>query len=307
MILSNINTMFRSDPTRTLTLRKRYESEMYKRFRKLKGDIRTSIVTNDCFALKQPVVNVPLGSRQFAYDRDPERVVLFLGWLQKQVDNNILEVYYGNQLGSSIEEAWMNTYIRTAYEKGIERGQQEMKGAGYTIPTTASVTASMQMPFHIDRVGLLYTRNFTGLKGITDEMSKQIAEILAEGMATGEGPLELARKINNRVDKIGLTRAKTLARTEMIRSHHQAMMQEFKNWGVVGVTVLAEWITAGDARVCPLCKKITSRNNGFGPGIFTIDQIMGLIPLHPGCRCIAIPLDITDNARLTNILKSREN
>ncbi len=282
MILSNINTMFKIDPTRTLTLRNRYASQMYNRFRKLKGDIRTSIVTNDVFALRQPTVNEPLGRRQFEFVRDPERVVLFLDWLQKQVDNNILEVYYGNQLGSSIEEAWMNTYIRTDYEKDHETGQQELRGAGYEIPVTASVTASMQMPFHIDRVGLLYTRNFTGLKGITDEMSKQIAEILAEGMATGEGPLELAKRINNRVDKIGLTRAKTLARTEIIRAHHQAMVQEFRNWGVVGVRVLAEWVTAGDGRVCPLCKKKASKNNGYGPGIYTLDQVSGLIPLHPG-------------------------
>jgi SPP1 gp7 family putative phage head morphogenesis protein len=275
MILSNINTMFRGDPTRTLTLRKRYESEIYKRFRRLKGDIRTSIVTNDCFALKQPVTNAPLGSRQFAFERDSAKVVLFLEWLQKQVDNNILEVYYGNQLGSSIEEAWMNMYIRTSYEKGIGRGQQEMLSAGYTIPATVSSATAMQMPFHIDRVGLLYTRNFTGLKGITDEMSKQIAEILAEGMATGEGPLELARRINNRVDKIGLTRAKTLARTEMIRSHSDAMLLEFENWGVAGVSVLAEWITAGDARVCPLCKPKQGK-------IYSLEQAAGMIPFHPG-------------------------
>jgi len=307
MILSNINTMFRGDPTRTLTLRKRYETALSKRFRQLKSDIWTSVFTNDCFALNQPVINTPLASRQFAFERDPEKLVSFLAWLQKQVDNNILEVYYGNQLGSSIEEAWMNTYIRTSYEKGIGRSHQEMIAAGYTIPATVNVVSAMQMPLHIDRVGLLYTRNFTGLKGITDEMSKQIAEILAEGMATGEGPLELARRINNRVDKIGLTRAKTLAQTEMVRSHHQSMMQEFKNWGVAGVTVLAEWITAGDSRVCPLCKKKANRDNGFGSGVYTIDQVMGLIPLHPRCRCIAIPLDITDNKILLDKLKAQEN
>ena len=40
------------DPTRTTTLRRRYIAEINKRLRKLKGDIRSSIIDNDCFGLK---------------------------------------------------------------------------------------------------------------------------------------------------------------------------------------------------------------------------------------------------------------
>lgn len=297
-MLNNINTMFHVDPTRTLTLRNRYASQMYTRFRKLKGDINKSIITNDCFGLRPLRTNEPINTRQYAFARDPEKVLLFLDWLQKQVDNNILEIYYGNQLGSSIEEAWMNMYIRTSYEKGIERGQQEMRNVGYAIPTSVSAVTAFQIPTHVDRVGLLYTRNFTGLKGITDEMSKQIAIELAEGMALGKGPVEIARKINDRVDKIGLHRAKILAHTEIIRAHSESMLQEFKNWGVVGVGVLAEWVTAGDARVCSRCRPMEGR-------VFTIERASGMIPFHPLCRCLWLPLDVTDNQKLANKIKEQ--
>lgn len=271
--MPNITRAFRGDPTRTLTLRKKYESELYKRFRKLKGDVRKSIVTNDVFGL---VTNQPLNTRQFAFERDPEKVRLFLEWLQKQIDNGILEVYYGTQLGSAIESLWANVYIRTSYEKGVQRAQNEMKNAGYQIPRTATVITAMNLPIHIDRLGLLYTRNYAGLKGITDEMSKQIAEILTESIALGRGPREVANLINDRIDKIGITRARTLARTEMIRAHHQAMIQEMKNWGVVGVRVLAEWVTAGDGRVCPICRPLDGK-------VYTLEKAENMIPRHPGC------------------------
>lgn len=291
----SLNSVYRIDPTRTLTLRKNFASKMGAKFNTLKSDIRTSIVKNDAFALK---TNAPLGKEQFKFVRDPEKIVLFLEWLQRQIDQGILESYYGRQVGTAVEQAWTNRYIRLAYEKGIDRAQNELKAKGYVIPESATVATSMSLPIHIDRIGLLYTRTFTGLKGITDEMSKQIAEVLSEGMAFGDSPYNIAKNIVNRVDKIGITRAKILARTEVIRAHHQAMVNEFKNWGIIGVRVLAEWRTAGDGRVCDICKRIARKDNGYGSGVYLLDQVEGMIPVHPQCRCIIIPLDITDNEEL---------
>ncbi len=268
---------------------------MSKRFRQLKGEIRKSIVENDCFALRELRLNEPLGRRQYAFERDPAKIALFLEWLQKQIDNNILELYHGSQLGEGIEGAWTNMYIKTAYEKGVGRSHTELASAGYSFTESASIAASMGNILHLDRIGILYTRTFTGLKGITDEMSKQIAEILAEGMSQGSGPLEIAKKINDRVDKIGITRAKVLARTEMIRAHHHGMVMEMRNWGVVGVRVLAEWSTAGDSRVCSICRPLDGK-------LFTLDRAEGLIPRHAQCRCMIIPLDVTDNETMLNRL-----
>jgi hypothetical protein len=59
------------------------------------------------------------------------------------------------------------------------------------------------------------------------------------------------------------------------------MVQEYKNWAVEGVVVKAEWVDAG-FNVCPKC----AENNG---KIFELSEIEGLIPLHPNCRCIALP------------------
>ena len=136
-------------------------------------------------------------------------------------------------------------------------------------------------PIHVDRIGLLYTRTFSELKGITQAMDQQISRVLAQGIAEGRNPREIARILNNRVDKIGITRARALARTEIIRAHHQATIAEYKQFGVEGVKVKAEWLTAGYG-VCPECSDLEGR-------VFTLDKIEGMIPLHPNCRCVAIP------------------
>jgi SPP1 gp7 family putative phage head morphogenesis protein len=73
-----------------------------------------------------------------------------------------------------------------------------------------------------------------------------------------------------------------LARTEVIRAFHLAAIQEYRNWGLADVYVQAEWQTAEDGRVCPKCAELQGK-------IFTLDEIEPLIPLHPYCRCIALP------------------
>ena len=72
-------------------------------------------------------------------------------------------------------------------------------------------------------------------------------------------------------------RAETLARTEIIRAHHMANMQEYKNWGATGFEVIAEWSTAGDERVCDECA-------GYHENRYTMQAIEHAIPVHPQCR-----------------------
>ena len=77
-------------------------------------------------------------------------------------------------------------------------------------------------------------------------------------------------------------RAEIMARTEIIRAHHQATIMEYQNWAVEGIKVKAEWATAQDNRVCPQCAPLEGE-------IFPLETAMNMIPVHPSCRCIALP------------------
>jgi SPP1 gp7 family putative phage head morphogenesis protein len=296
-----INSILSVDPTRTLTLRKRLVSVLNHKFRALKGLVNESIVTNDCFGLTI-TTNEALRPGEFAFLTDPEKTQQFMDWFKVQIELGVLELRSTQQIGSAVNSFWMNAYIDTAYKKGMQRARTELNKKGYSISPDRSVNADFNLPVHMDRVGLLHTRAYTGLKGITDEVDKQISDTLAQSMAEGKAPREIARELNKKIDNIGKNRATLLARTEIIRSHHHATIQEYENWGAVGVTVLAEWQTAGDGRVCEKCNAIARRQTKFGNGVYTLKQILPMIPVHPQCRCVALPLDITDNMELRSKL-----
>jgi len=298
------------DPTRTTELRNLFARDLKRRFVELERVIVRAIVERDCFGLNRSNVlqidqMVPPYFESFAFARSADKIKAFMDWLQEQIDMGLLEIRELEQIGRAIEEAWLNKYIYDSYKRGIIRARQELRRAGYDVPTideSGGIGIIMGTPFHLDRVGLLFTRIFSDLKGITQEMDMQISRVLAQGMIDGDGPQLLARKLvsainGDGVDRLGITdtlgrfipawrRAEMLARTEVIRAHHLATIQEYRNWGVLGITVKAEWRTAGDDRVCERCNALEGR-------VFALDEVESLIPIHPQCRCICLPLVIS--------------
>lgn len=292
----------RYDPTRTTVLRNAFAREMNRRFRELTRIIRQAVVEEDCFGLRPGVFQLtPPGRQAFAFPRSADKINAFTTWLQQQVDTGILEIRELAQVGVGVEGAWTNRYVFDSYKRGVIRARYELQKAGFDVPTiaqTGGIEVSMSTPFHIDRLGLLYTRVYSGLKGITAAMDTQISRILAQGIADGDGPRLLARKMISTINGTGMgelaitdtlgrfipaqRRATILARTEIIRAHHQATIQEYRNWAVEGVIVKAEWMSAEDDRACNECLDLQGT-------IYTLDVIEKKIPLHPNCRCCAIP------------------
>jgi len=249
--------------------------------------------------LSTPIIHI-----KFDFPRLEDKIPAFMQWLQQQQDEGILELVTLPRMGQSLGEPWTNMFVKDSYERGVIRAREQLMSAGYGTPglgagelpllglpgMTSGVLAN---PFHVDRLASVYLRAYDGLKGISNAMSMQISHVLAQGLADGDNPITLAKKMNYVISgmgkDMGITdslgrfipaerRAKMLARTEVIRSHAQAQLQEFKVWGVAGVDVVAEWVTAG-FNVCPQCQDKSRQ------GPYTIEQAWNLIPFHPHCRC----------------------
>jgi SPP1 gp7 family putative phage head morphogenesis protein len=281
---------------------------MRKRFRALRGVIRKALVEDDVFNLiNRPTTQAEMtspGAKAFDFPRSKDKVEEFMNWLNGEIERGVIETRDAIQSGTAIEEAWTDKYIKDSYQRGVQRARYEMKQVGYEVSSLGNVggggiEAVMSQPFHVDTVGVLYTRVFNELKGITEAMSQQISRVLSQGIIDGDNPRLLARKLNAVIKgggaDLGITdtlgryipaqrRAEILARTEVIRAHHQATMQEYRNAGAEGVKVKAEWQTAGDNRVCPRCSSLQGQ-------VFTLDEMQNKIPLHPQCRCVALPTE----------------
>jgi SPP1 gp7 family putative phage head morphogenesis protein len=126
---------------------------------------------------------------------------------------------------------------------------------------------------------ILLKKSLSNLKGITDDMSKAITQELADGILKGEGMDDLAKRINDRIDAIGITRSRLLARTETMGAVNQAALSRYNKAGVSRV----EWLSAADdGRTCDECIGLNGK-------IFPIDGVPD-IPVHPNCRCTTAPL-----------------
>ena len=300
----------RVDPTKTTVLRQAFEREMRRRFNKLKAVIRTAIIDRDCFGLTNPAGfrvfadPEPPTFRQFDFPMTQAKKEAFLKWLKKQEDLGILETMRIPQFGQATEAAWTDVFIKDSYSRGVQRARYEMGKAGYPVPAlegTGGIVASMSLPFHVTRLGTVYGRAFDQLKGITAAMDMQISHILAQGLADGDNPISLAKKLLATIDgvngqSLGITdslgryipaerRARMLARTEIIRAHAHGTLAEAEMWGAAGVTVEVEFVNAG-FKVCPVCVSLQGKHH-------TIAEARNIIPVHPNCKCawLISPID----------------
>ncbi len=282
-----VNAARRYDPTHTTTLRRKYEADMVRRFKALRRLIVEAVAVNDVFGLADaaPLVTMQAGNapprRAFAFTRSDAKVAAFMNWLRQASAAGILEVHGGTPIASAGARAWQNVYLQTAYQAGIQQAANNIRGQGATVEQTW-VSGAFLRPVHADRAGLIYTRAYGELEGITARMSAAISRTLAQGIAEGRGMRELSKTLAEQVD-VGIKRARVITRTEVINAHAEATLNSYTEAGLEGVTVEAEFTTADDNKVCPKCRDLEGR-------VYTIDEARGVIPVHPNCRCAWNPV-----------------
>lgn len=270
---------------------------MARRFRKMQAAIRLMIVKNDVLGLKAQAIEermqavmfvrafsaplldaTPLPKKAFQFISPVDRVSAVTDWFYQLAQEEVLGVVPGtrSQVATS-STTWPSRYIRTAARKGradarakiAKRRTFDAKRRREPLPTDT-------------RVALIEARTYTELEGITDEMARRLTRNLSHGIAEGLHPNRIARDIADDID-ISLTRARTLARTEIISAHSEASLNEYEESGIEGVEIEAEFTTSGDDAVCPECEELEGE-------VFAIEEARGMIPVHPNCRCAFLPV-----------------
>lgn len=290
----------RGDPTQTIGIRESYGSEAYTRFRSLKGVVRETVSENDALRLGDPRrrggtrpadqlrVNAPIPRGRanarardaFRFESRADKEQAFMDWFQGALNRDFLEPVGAEQVKRGGH--WSAAYVRAASKRGVKDAQQNLQRAGIEASEEA-LDAAFNAPVHQDLARSLYQRNFRALQGITDAVDGEVSRILTEGLIEGINPSEMASRMTDRIDKIGITRARTLARTEVVRAYNSHALTRYETLGVESVTAKVEWLTAGDQRVCAQCRAM-------GGSTYTIDEARGKLPQHPSCRCAWSPI-----------------
>lgn len=277
------------DPTRTVMLRRRFVADMTRRFKKLSKEIQKLVVDEDVFGLDASNIGgiEILQERQaWRFRSNAQKIIAYQQWLVQQVNSGILTT-----IGGIANKPWTSQYVESAYLKGGVRAYTDLRAEELANDLTLFrggqaefLRSSFSGPLATQQLELISTRAFTELKGVTDAMSQQMSRVLANGLAQGFGTKKIARELRKNVSNITKTRASVLARTEVIAAYSEGQLDAFVLLGETEVGVMAEWLTAGDNVVCPLCAELEGV-------VMTIEEARGLIPRHPRCRCAWIPAE----------------
>lgn len=256
------------DPTKTLTLRRKAAAEINRRFNELKRVVRITLQAPGLITNAEAVED-----GRFLFIRDSEKIPVFDEWFREQVDREIMQELDPSQAS----QHWLNGHIGEGYIRGA---QKTRLAAERNIPDLIKVDnySPLTNPFHVERAELIFTRAFNDLKGVTDVMANQVSRELATSMINGEGVKRATDRITDRVDKIGKTRAKLIARTEIVESHNTAAIEEARQLEEdTGVETWMEWNTAIDGR-----ERQTHHDRH--EKVYTREKTQTLIG-EPNCRC----------------------
>lgn len=138
-------------------------------------------------------------------------------------------------------------------------------------------------PRQVDAIVQRSTEQITSLlRPLSAEATAAVRAELIRGVAAGSNPREVARRIVARVRgrfNGGLTRAMTIARTEILSAHREAARLAREQH----LDVLAGWRWMCDlsTRTCPAC--LAKHGTMHPPAQAGPDG-------HPNCRCAAVPV-----------------
>lgn len=257
----------KKDPTRSVTLRKAFQRDIRRGYKRLTGAIKYLVSTK--LALTTNAI--------FRFEDNPGKLKRFREWLRQQMDSTLAG------------DALLEEYVRRAYTKGASRafndatrqvfstlsgGESSVVGAHFLVDLFNQVRT-------LQSVKLLASRTFSELDGVNQRMSAALSRILADGLVHNHSTTEIAERMIKEVG-IASNRAQSIARNEVVRAHAEGQLDAMERMGITHVGAAVEWDTTGDEKVCKLCKPL----DGI---VLTVKEARGMLPRHPGCRCAWIP------------------
>lgn len=284
---NKINKAYKIDPTRTKTLRSRFTSKMMGKFDLLAMEIKRTIIDNDYFVLS-PLQNNALPQSSASTSND-KKLEAFLAWLILRID----KIIFGGDGGK-----WMELYGRAAYESGLKAGYIELKKEKYIEPTEPEPEISKKnkrSKKYLAALLLLLLRTNEEIKGATGTMVQRITRVIIDDISAGKPASVVSKDVINQLNK-AKTQAKATTQTEIVRDHDFAKLDIWVEYDVKFVGILAEWITAQDDKVCPICA-----SNEFS--VWPINELYFMLPAHPYCRCTprVLPMAFLDGIDVENL------
>lgn len=200
-----------------------------------------------------------------------------VGWLMRYDRLRALETQARAAMQFYSQEA--RGRVLTAQRGEVVRGEADAQGL--TEGAVASVSGSWnRLPTGAIREMVGSTLEGSPFQelfaGWGEGAAKSVRTSLLTGLAAGENPTKVARRVRDGVG-MALPKAQTIARTEMLRSYRGAAIESYRaNSDVVRGWV---WVASQSSRSCPVCISLSG----------TVHSLDEEFSTHINCRCSASP------------------
>lgn len=265
-----------STPAGVEQLQEEYRRAFARRFKQFIDVLEISFEENDAFQLDTRVnANIDPANQHEFKERVPKQI-RFRERIQRWIDEGILEPKTPEQVKNS--QHYTAIYVDAAYAQGVSFAEGIMVDRGVSMAREEAATA-MGRPIHIRELETVYARNYRGLEGITDDIDRSLSRIFLTALREGWGSSQTATEITNEVESIQHTRARTMARTEIMNAHNSAAARRYQESGIQEVEVLTH-------NPCSICRALAANDP------YPVEQAVGMIPgqTHPNCVCTIAPI-----------------
>lgn len=203
-------------------------------------------------------------------------------WLFQQSRAEALEAQIQKAMAGFSPKA--ESIVRANQMHGVSRGMANSRElvVEAVVPSRAPSVVSRWdvLPRSAVESMVGFSANGSPLRALFDELgpevSRSIRDELLKGLSLGRNPRRVAAAVNAR-SGMGLARALTISRTEMLRSYRETTRLSFEqNSDIVQGWI---WLSARQPNTCAACWAMDGK-------VFKTGDAM---PSHPNCRCTMVP------------------
>lgn len=210
-------------PTMTIGINNAADRKIKAAMRAIQNAVLTLLNDTPKRRVSAPESGVIGNAQTYLYEITPQ----ILGRIPDEI-GRIIEL---NLLEGGAFDWYMYQAVAAASESGV--GAEVRNIQAQTVPTEYPVTvqSALVAPQHIARVELAKARIYNEMQGLSAEMKTQLSRVLSNGMANGDNPRVIARRIYDQIglpewndggDKASYARALRIARTEINEAHRKA-------------------------------------------------------------------------------------
>ena len=160
----------------------------------------------------------------YSYDISEQRYDSINAFIDRLLYNELLESITGRKPQNWFYQSYLSSATQDAIRDTIPSSPHmaEPSIVGDAIAMMIrQLDAGAFNPQQVQSLGLVYSRVFNEMKGLTDSMKVDLSETLTRGMASGLGIRQITQDVAKRVG-VGFSRAQRISRTEILGAYRTA-------------------------------------------------------------------------------------